>query len=423
MPRRAVHLSAPAGGKQMDDGVTFRPTLFGSFFLGGFECSTHRRADGRRLDLIAGTGHDRLAAEDYRQLAEHGIRTVRDGVRWHLVEAAPGHRGWSAVLPLLRAAEAAGARVIWDLCHYGWPDHLDVWSADFVARFADYAAAFARLHLEETGRPPLLCPVNEIAYFAWAGGDHALMNPCATGRADELKRQLVRAALAGTAAARAAVPGTTVFAAEPAINVVPRPHADPLPARTYTASQYDPFDMLTGRRDPELGGAPQALDVVGVNFYWNNQWVYPDAARPPDAGPDWRPSRDALSAYDPRWRPFREMLAEVHARYRRPVFVAETSIEGAPRAAWLRYVCEEVRAAIRMGVPVEGICLYPVLSHPGWDDDRYCDNGLFEMASQEGRRLVHAPLADELRRQQHLMATLFAAGPVPAYAAAAAAGE
>jgi hypothetical protein len=46
--------------------------------------------------------------------------------------------------------------------------------------------------------------VNEIAYFAWAGGDHALMNPRATGRADELKRQLVRAALAGTAAARAA---------------------------------------------------------------------------------------------------------------------------------------------------------------------------------------------------------------------------
>jgi hypothetical protein len=30
------------------ESVTFRPTLFGSFFLGGFECSTHRRRDGRR---------------------------------------------------------------------------------------------------------------------------------------------------------------------------------------------------------------------------------------------------------------------------------------------------------------------------------------------------------------------------------------
>ena len=39
--------------------------LFASFFLGGFECSSHRRFDCRHLDLIAGTGHDRLAATDF----------------------------------------------------------------------------------------------------------------------------------------------------------------------------------------------------------------------------------------------------------------------------------------------------------------------------------------------------------------------
>src|SRR4028118_680518 len=113
--------------QRQDRNLTFRPTLFGSFFLGGFECSTHRRRDGRRLDLIAGTGHDRLAAQDYRQLAEHGIRAARDGVRWHLVEASPGHYDWSAVRPLLRAAEATGTQAVWDLCHYGWPDWLDIW--------------------------------------------------------------------------------------------------------------------------------------------------------------------------------------------------------------------------------------------------------------------------------------------------------
>jgi hypothetical protein len=38
------------------------------------------------------------------------------------------------------------------------------------------------------------------------------------------------------------------------INVVPRPHRDAASARTHTEAQYSPFDMLTGRLDPELGG-------------------------------------------------------------------------------------------------------------------------------------------------------------------------
>jgi hypothetical protein len=38
--------------------------LLRSFFLGGFECSSHRRADGERLDLIASSGHEELALED-----------------------------------------------------------------------------------------------------------------------------------------------------------------------------------------------------------------------------------------------------------------------------------------------------------------------------------------------------------------------
>jgi hypothetical protein len=66
----------------------------------------------------------------------------------------------------------------------------------------------------------------------------------------------------------------------------------------------------------------------------------------------------------------------------------------------------EVREAVRRGVPVEGVCLYPVLSHPGWDDDRYCPNGLFEMEVRDGRRIEHAPLAAELRCQHRLFGVL-----------------
>ena len=119
--------------------------LFASFFLGGFECSSHRRRDGRRLDLLAATEHDVRAAEDYRLMAQHGIRTVRDGLRWHLIEKDALRYDFSSFLPMLRAARETGTQVIWDLMHYGWPDHIDIWSPAFIRRFSDYARAVARL--------------------------------------------------------------------------------------------------------------------------------------------------------------------------------------------------------------------------------------------------------------------------------------
>ena len=103
---------------------------------------------------------------------------------------------------------------------------------------------------------------------------------------------------------------------------------------------------------------------------------------------------------DPRYRHVSAMLQEVYERYRKPVFVAETGIEDATRPAWLRYMCKEVFSACAAGVPVEGLCLYPIVNHPGWDDDRHCYNGMFDYADEHGNRAVYEPLARELARQQ-----------------------
>ncbi|NKC34412.1 beta-glucosidase [Roseomonas sp. BU-1] len=366
------------------------PPLFRSFFLAGFECSSHRNMARRRLDMIAATRHDLLAREDYAQLAEHGIRSVRDGLRWHLIETQPGRHDWTSLLPMLRAAEATGTQVMWDLCHYGWPDDLDVFAPAFVDRFARFAAAFARLHVEETGRAPFTCPVNEMSFIAFSGGDMARSSPHATGRGLELKRNLVRATVAATRAVRAEAPAARFACIDPLIHIVPRHAGEAAEVRAHNASQWQAWDMLAGREAPELGGAEDLLDVVGVNYYWNNQWL--NHAEP-------------LSVFDSaRYRPFRHLLAEAAARYAgRQIFVAETSIEGAPRPAWLRYVTEEALAAAALGVPVEGVCLYPVVSHDGWDEDRYCENGLFEATPLHGRRQVHRPLAEELARLQAMV--------------------
>jgi hypothetical protein len=97
----------------------------------------------------------------------------------------------------------------------------------------------------------------------------------------------------------------------------------------------------------------------------------------------------------------------MYQRYHRPMFIAETGGEGAIRVPWLRYVGEEVRAAAEGGIPIEGICLYPIVDYPGWANLRHCKAGMLGPLDERGRRATFRPLAEELRRQQDLFAEYF----------------
>ncbi len=118
--------------------------LFDSFFLGGYECTTGFNGDGDWIDLVDETRHMRLADADYRRLCEIGIRAVRDGIRWPLVDKGRGFFDFSTVEPLVRAARKYQVAVVWDLFHFGYPAGLKPLSNAFVPRFADYCAACAR---------------------------------------------------------------------------------------------------------------------------------------------------------------------------------------------------------------------------------------------------------------------------------------
>ena len=361
--------------------------MFQSFFMGGFECSTHRVQSGKRLDVTAATGHDKFAAADYQRLQEQGIYTVREGLRWHLIEQTPGKYDFSSSLPIIRAARDMKMQVIWDLFHYGWPDDIDIFSPEFVSRFASMVRAFMEVLTEETDQTPFVTPVNEISFIAWAGGDVAYINPFAKGRGDELKIQLIKAAIAAIESVWEVNPRTRIVQIDPTINIIADPDKpeDRDAAEGYRLSQYQAWDMLAGRFRPELGGKEKYLDIIGVNYYDRNQWIH---------------NEDPMKYTDPLYRPFREMLQEVFDRYRRPLFVAETGTEDEFRPVWFNYVCTEVMAAMKAGVPIEGICLYPIVNHPGWDDDRHCYNGLWDYCNESGDREIYQPLADELQFQR-----------------------
>jgi len=370
--------------------------LFPSFFSGGFECSIHVLRSGRRLDLVESTRHAEFARADYDRLREAGMWVARDGVRWHVVERTPGRYDFSTVQPMVEAALESGVQVIWDLLHFGWPDHVDVMGEDWIPRFADYARAFAELLVDEGVPLVSICPVNEISFLSFAGGDAGFFNPWQHGRGNDLKRRLVAASIAACHAIREASPASRLVHTDPIIHVVARPDRphDRDGAANHEAAQFESWDMISGRRAPELGGAPELLDVLGLNYYVHNQWFFPGG------------HGSVLPPSHPLHRPLADMLADVYERYRRPMFIAETGIEDEVRPLWLAHVAYEARAAIRRGVDLRAICLYPVVNHPGWDDDRHCHNGLWDYADRNGDREPHAPLLEELRRQQRAMQRL-----------------
>ena len=265
------------------------------------------------------------------------------------------------------------------LLHYGSPDDLDVFSPRFVDRFTRYCTALARFIHNYTDRVPFFTPINEISFLAWAAGHVGYIHPFGVERGQELKRQLIRAAIAGIEAIWQVNPKARIVQVEPLIHVVPpRGHPELAEqAAAQRAGQFEAWDMMTGEMEPDLGGHPKYLDIMGLNYYHSNQWEYPDVRLRWEDHPR-----------DERWVPLHELLAEIHTRYRRPFFLGETSHFGAGRGLWLKEIHQEVKTAISNGIPVEGITIYPIIDRPDWDDINHWHNsGLWDLIPDEEGRL------------------------------------
>ena len=332
---------------------------------------------------------------DYRLCKELGFGTVRDGLRWHLIEKSPGKYDWSSWMPALEAAEATGLQVIWDLFHYGSPDHVDQAADDFPERFTEFALAAVEVQQSVSKRPPVLCPLNEISFLSWAV-EVDYFPRVGPKKSGWFKRQLVRTAIHAARAIRGRWPDATLVWAEPLVHIAPRSHrrADET-AEAGRQGQFEAYDWITGRAEPELGGDPSLVDLIGLNFYPHNQWYFRKGPTIPMGHHEYRPLAD--------------MLVEVADRYGKPIFLSETGAEGTGRASWLHYVCNEVRGAMDRGAAIEGICWYPITAYPGWDNSRHAEAGLLSTVVSDGSRHVDQNLFEELQVQRARLAARRAA--------------
>ena len=365
--------------------------MFRSFFWGGFDCSAGLNADRVRFDHTAATAHDLRLEEDYRLLAGAGIHVVREGVCWPA--AAVGMRGVEAHLRrVLQAAEHYGMDVVFDLCHFGYPDDVDVFSAEFVERFRDYSCHIARVVSASSSRDCAFAPVNEPSYWAWAGGHAALFAPHLEGRAFDLKTALVRAAIAAIDAIWSVSPDATIVSVDPICRVVAprdRPDLIPIAEDFNTGAVLEGWDMLAGRLLPELGGSRRHLGVVGVNYYWTNQW-------------EWGAPEVPLAADDDRRWSLCELVTFVWQRYGGDVVISETSHINEHRAAWIATLACEAQRLRASGVPLRGICLYPVLGMPHWHrQHEWLMMGLWDLLDRSALdRVPNEPALHALRRAQ-----------------------
>lgn len=359
---------------------------FNSFFWAGFECADHINRSGDRINLLEMTGHDKRVFEDYRLIAEIGIHTVREGICWSNVEKRPFSYDFSEVQVRLEAGLALGIQQIWDICHFGYPDDLIPTHPKFTERFVCLCLAFIQFYRKFSDQVIYLVPINEISFLSWHSGDVRGTVPFAINSGFDIKYHLCKAAIQGIIALKIADANCRILLVEPLIHIHPFQENSVDDLWQMNEDQFQAMDIIFGRMCPELGGSNRLVDFLGFNYYFNCQWEHGGITLPwpaPEVGN--------------RRFPLSSLLNNAYHRYGLPVIITETGHFDQERARWIQEITEECQVAIQMGIDLRGVCLYPVIERPDWDDLNHSHkSGLWDL-DENKNRIPHQKSLDTLK--------------------------
>jgi beta-glucosidase/6-phospho-beta-glucosidase/beta-galactosidase len=325
-------------------------------------------------------------------MAAMGIKTIRESIGWRVSQSdIDATLDLSRAILFAKSAKKHGIQVIWTFMHYGTPDGVNLRDDSFITYFIEYARQVA-IALAPFSDKPIYNLINEISFLSWAVAHTDHMHPY-TDELDgfEMKVRLVKAVIGAIQAVKEVSPNARFLHVEPIMHVVPPSDRPELAAEaeTFKSFQWQAFDLLKGTLCPEVGGRPEYLDLIGVNYYHNGQIeLHGDAL-------DWK-------APDPRRIPFSKMLEDAWKRYRQPLIISETGHFDEGRAPWLDEVLSEVHTAKRNGIPIQGVCIYPVLDRPCWHEPEVIVRTGLIQATDSGRQYHRSSAKTILRWKKKL---------------------
>lgn len=126
-------------------------------------------ATGRTLDEYELTQHCQQRDQDLELFAQLGVKIVRYGIPWHIINPERGSWDWTFADGAIDKLESLGIQPIVDLVHYGLPRWIEgaYTNPDFPRFMAEYAARTAERY---RGRVHCYTPLNEPRVTAWYCG-------------------------------------------------------------------------------------------------------------------------------------------------------------------------------------------------------------------------------------------------------------
>jgi hypothetical protein len=324
------------------------------------ENSDFQRRKGKQLyrhDEVKLIRHDEFLESDYQLLVDVGCIGVRDAARWYVTHPSAGKFDWTWLDRVVAAADKYQLKLYIDLWHYGYPDWLDLMSADAPQHFAEFARQIAR-------RYPSLrhyCVSNEPSLLIHEGGRRGRWRPFLRRKNPvELRQQICRMIIEASKAILDVKPD--------ALLILPEPwHA---PDVFSEDEQALILDTVMGWRNPELGGKDQYVTIVGLNHY-----------------------RDSTLP------PFHQLILNARKRWAdKPLWLTETS--GPPvgwqQTEWFWWMLAETRLANLAGAGVSVFTWAPALSMYDWvDETKQLANGIW-IIEPDGKRSPNGKMLEAI---------------------------